>query len=706
MLIKVKVQTDTQGKHFIHKKKKVYFDKKCIKLIPKKDNFNLYLQGDGSKYYHIGYRKVFLGNDRDVSKNVCGDLDILIEKKKKDVDNIITKSIEVISKSRKRKKQAKAQKEEKIARVATNVLSIAKSKQDGLTKREEKEEDFSERKQKLTYGAVRAKLIANNEMIDKHKTEAKNRGWTDDQVRRLVKEVRSIGFNTQPPAQPIPTPALQTFYDAESSRFVRYDKNGNPILPRMETVKKPRKRTRTTRAEADKLIDTKIEDFLKLAEEPMYPPPTPLVSTKPSTTTGPPTLKPVEPEVAPPVDESGIVDEGKEEEEDESTPAPPPAPPPAPAPAPPPVSAETKNVNTAFEEINERLLDIQSYIENNPTGVSDYKEHIDLINDETTPEKEGMPKVKTVIANYKKAKIQDYKRYVAQHITHYVESNKANPFENNILKKFGVKREVEIEMRKHRQIEEIKAQQPLEITSYGQLNHLVDGFKNNAEFKSKAIEGGIKKTVNLLTKLRNKTNLVPFYDEVIHLTKKYKKGNKSSLPKPLYDLLTNKTGKMGRNIYEDASVANKLGAIQTVESIPDEQIDLDDAVYQEDIFDTIKHNIKIKYGANSAGKFTDDNALTRAFAGDALDEADKKEVKQSNTITVKKLTNNANFLLNFDTGAEIDKNEGHNHEVHGGDEVFEEEEEEETDEDEFEGEIDSDDFDLDIENQNLQDMFE
>jgi hypothetical protein len=162
---------------------------------------------------------------------------------------------------------------------------------------------------------------------------------------------------------------------------------------------------------------------------------------------------------------------------------------------------------------------------------------------------------------------------------------------------------------------------------------------------------------------------------------------------------------MGRNIFEDASVANKLGTIQNVESIPDEQIDLDDDVYQEDIFDTIKHNIKRKYGANTAGKFVDDNALTRAFAGDALDEADKKEGKNPNSITIKKLTNNANYLMTFGDDDEISKNDGHNHEVHGGDEVFEEEEEETTDEDEFQGEIDSDDFDEDIANQNLEDMF-
>lgn len=719
MLVKVKIQTDINGKYFTLKKKKIHIQQKCLKLLPKKDAFNIYVKDDGAKYYHIGYRKVYLGNDLEVSKNICDELEQAITLKKKKIDKVIGDSITEIKSNKKRKRKTKTDKKDEIVKVAQNVIGRGDRE---LEKQAEKIEDFSNKKGKpQTYNATRAKLIAMNDKVQQVKNDAFNKGWTGDQKQRAVSEMKAVLTQTAEQRAELPKsnafPALEELYGISDWK---YDKKGFPVLPKQDKglSEKDTEDLLTKKLKEREAEEAKwLED---LPEPPMYLKPAkhkmtidinadydePVIAVKEEE------VDPVKPKSKSPLDRIKSAMSGKPttpkgskvavEEEGKATP------PSSPKPLQKPQTKQAVFLNEAIRELDTRVVNIQLYLESSDDGMMDierFVEHMKVIGEDTNVELEGNDKnIKDKINKKKRTLEKEYKKYVKGLVLHYIEKKKETPFSDEIIETLKIKKQVEgLERQQHyKQQKQKKA--PVDITSYDELNKLVDASKNNTAFKKAKINGGIKTILLQMTRLKNKTNQSEFYSYVVHTLDRFTKDDgKAKLPTPIFEYLTTKKGNP-MPIIEMKAVSNHMKARQIVSGLEDEgdeALYYNNPIFNHEILEGITRDIKKKFPSTDPSLLTEEN-MRNAYYADKLEE----DIGEEGVVNVKKsagVSQNANaFMMGFDD-TEITNQPYHNQvedldfghqdvnqpyaNVEGKEGEESSEEEDEEDEEEDEGEM-------------------
>jgi len=629
MLIKVKIQTDEKGKYYIHKKKKIHIAKKCIKLLPKKEAFNVYVNDDGAKYYHIGYKKVYLGNDIEVSKNVCDDLEKVLTHKKRKLDKVIVDSIEEIKSRKKRKKQVKKTKTKEAVESIKGVI-----KKDLLDVK--KSEDFANKKpQKASYAQTRARLIQAEVKVQQVKNDAVNKGFTPEQKRRAVSEVKQLITSTPEQREmkdyQSTLPALEALYG--SSVDWRFDKSGIPVFPLVEEKIK--------KVEADELLRVRekereldLNDWLSKNPQPVYEKPKKTIGGFFKSMFG---GKPKEEEEDKDEDDDDDDDDDDDEDEDEdeesvaesvvskSTPIS----------SLKPISMKETAIQESTDELKARLLKIQDYLDTDITDLKRYKDHISLLEDKTEAEKLKVLKVGTAINKVRKAFIKEYWLYGSELIPSYIQTEKNNPFETKILRKFGVKKEVEGIMKNIHKVE-IQASQPKTIDSYEQLNMLVDTAKHKPEFRQSVIDKSIDRHIEQLERMTSQlekgtgTGNV-FGDRVEYATtilKRFRKEDGDAdfkIPTKLYDYMKDggKTG-YGKNspllktgIFKKEISSWGTGSI--LSGLEEDENYYGKKAFNHDLYDGIKKDVRSKF-SNTKSTLLSDEMFDRAYFGDDLDK--------------------------------------------------------------------------------------
>ena len=631
MLIKVKIQTDEKGKYYNHKKKKTYIASKCVKLLPKKDDFNIYVNDDGVKYYHIGYKKVYLGNDIQVSKNVCGDLEKVFSHKKRKLDKVIVESIEEIKKVKKGKKRAKK------AKTKEAVESIRGVIKNDLLDNKVKDEDFTNKKpQKLTYAQTRAKLIQANDKVQQIKNDAEAKGYTKDQKARVVSEAKQLITMTPEQRQlqqaQSTLPALNSLYG--SSLDWTYNKEGLPIFPPQD--RKIEKKT------ADEMVKEKLEQREKADEEWLEENP-PIKLEKPKKTIissifGGMFNKPPPPKSVVEEEETKDSDDESDEESVVSSVA---SKTPSLASNLPPMSSEERSKKTAILELETRLLDIQNYIDKDIKDIERYKIHLELLNEATIPEKKKVKKIKTEVNARRKQLIEDYKQYVGDIIPVFVQSEKENPFSADVIKKFGKKKIVEKILKQIHQVE-VEDSKPKTIDSYNQLNMLVDSAKHKPEFRKKSIDSSVDRHIQQLERFTNRLEKgsmlgSDFNDRIDYTTdilKRFKPSGDGAfkIPTKLYTYIT-QGGEIGygraKPIAGTGMFKNKISNWGAISAGLEEEPDYySNSAFDSDVYYNIKKDIRSKF-SNTQSSLLTDEMFDRAYFGDKLD---KDEVVDSGVI--------------------------------------------------------------------------
>jgi hypothetical protein len=622
MLIKVKIQTDEKGKYYNHKKKKTYIESKCVKLLPKKDDINIYVNDDGAKYYHIGYKKVYLGNNIQVSKNVCGDLEKVFSHKKRKLDKAIVESIEEIKKVKKRKKRAKKTKTKEAVESIKGVIK------NDLLDNKLKDEDYSNKKpQKLSYAQTRAKLIQANDKVQQIKNDAEQKGYTKDQKARVVSEAKQLLTMTPEQRQLQQTqstlPALNSLYG--SSVDWSFNSQGIPIFPPQD-----RKIERKT---ADQLVKEREEEREKEMDEWLENNP-PIKLEKPKKTTISNIFGGIFGGKTSSSQKSVDLEEAKDSDDEddvESVVSSVASKTPSLASNSPPMSSEERSKKTAILELETRLLDIQNYIDKDIKDVERFKIHLELLNEPTIPEKKKVAKIKTEVNKRRKELIEEYKTYVGDIIPVFVQSEKENPFSTDVIKKFGKKKQVE---RILKQIHKVEAddKKPKTIDSYNQLNMLVDTAKHKPEFRKKAIDSSIDRHIQQLERFANRlekgVNGTDFQDRIdyaVDILKRFKPVGDSpfKIPTKLYKYIT-KGGEIGygkaKPVVSIGVFKNKISKWGDISAGLEEEPDYySNTAFDTDVYSNIKTDIRSKF-SNTDSSLLTDGMFDRAYFGDKLDK--------------------------------------------------------------------------------------
>ncbi len=705
MLVKVRIQTDIKGKHYIHKKKKVYIQRKCLTLLPKKDEFNIYVNDDGVKYYHIGYRKVYLGNDKDVSKNVCEEMEAVISTKRKKIDKVITDSITEISKARKRKRRRKADKKEAVVRVGQNVISRADRDKE---KKAEDAEDFTktEKKPPRTYRQTTALLNKYNEKAQQVKRDAYEKGLTPSQAVRAVNEFKVLATT---PKDDVSTIMANNDFSVLSSMYklgsgLKYDKMGVPVLTATDekalsrNVKKAfeeelrvRGLDKTMLRDDDPepthlkppLVEIKIPSSLMTAEPVEAPAP---VRKSFNVETGETTDVPFSKEkktktfVLPTTFKSLEDIEAEEQaEKEEEGKADPPQSTPIEA-LRKPVSKAQQNLDKAKLELTQRLYGIQKYIDEvDIKNVGEFTEHIRSLKEPTDVEESGyITGIRTEIQNHRKELIATYKGWAKEQINAYVDSKRENPFGDRTLKYFGTKKSVEAIMKKYHNLSVAKEKAPKQLLSYDELNHEVDLTKNNSEYREKKVEEGIRlEQLQLQKKFGKKGGGAynqDFYDFASHIIDKYTVGDTSILPTPIWETLHDSST---NNAMKHKALETKIKAKSVISGLEDEDGYWENSIFNEVVLNGIKRDIKMKF-PNTQPSLLTDGMFDRAFHGDKMDKA----VGTKGITTIKQSASQKNaFKLIWDTETDTDPdtvmtNKPEDIKVHNSHNMVDEEEEE------------------------------
>ena len=705
MLVKVSIKTDIKGKHYIHNKKKVYIKPKCIKLLPKKDEFNIYVKDDGVKYYHIGYRKVYLGNDIEVSKNICDEMEAVISHKKKKIDKVITDSITQIKEGRKRKRQRKGQRKEAIIKVGQNVISRADR---DLEKKAENAEDFSSRQKKpSTFAQTRAKLIQMNDKTQQVKRDAYEKGYSASMVARAVNEAKVYMTTPKDDLNNNDFSVLNSIYKLDND--IKLDKLGVPIFKEREEAKQDKD---DLEARFKKEQEERDYEMLSILEEPIYSKPSKQIismditkSTKisdlPKTSsktfnveTGEeeevvklPTKKvntfsllspklPSRPRAVqtPLTQEEDEEDEDEDEEEEQIEEIDDIEPEGKAIPLAKPYSNQKIGINQAEIELQTRLLTIQDYNDIDDEYIKSYKDHLKLLGQDTDVEKSGLKKVKSTIDKIRKKVISDYKQYMNEILIHYVEKSggDTSPFDTKTIKFFGAKKVIDSILKRNAKVKSLKLKAPKSLKDYEELDREVDNAKKDIPYRKKAVSNAIKADIEELKRLYNTPNRSLFYTKVITLIERYTNDtNISYIPSSIYDYL--KSDESSKAL-QSMAVRNEIKHITKIISLDETDEDFyKNPAFDENVFKFIQKDITNKFPETPSNVFSKYN-LERAFYGDKLDEA-TPQPKQSATVK------NA-FTVSFGSKEPVNTNIPAHHQVVDTNAIIQEDEEEDEEEDE------------------------
>ena len=712
MLVKVSIKTDIKGKHYIHNKKKVYIKPKCIKLLPKKDEFNIYVKDDGVKYYHIGYRKVYLGNDIEVSKNICDEMEAVISHKKKKIDKVITDSITQIKEGRKRKRQRKGQRKEAIIKVGQNVISRADRE---LEKKAENAEDFSSRQKKpSTFAQTRAKLIAMNDKTQQVKRDAYEKGLPPAMVARAVNEAKVFMTTPKDDLNSNDFSVLNSMYKLDND--IKLDKLGVPIFKEREQLKQDKD---DLEARYKKQLEERDYETISILEEPIFFLPEkqsisiditkstkisdlPKTSTKtfnvktgeeeevvklPTTTKKVNTFSllspklPSRPRAVPTPLTQEEEDEDEDEDEDEEAEqieeiddiepegkA---------IPLAKPYSNQKIGINQAEIELQTRLLEIQDYQDVDAGYINSYKDHLKILNQDTDVEKSGLKKVKSKIDKIRRNVISDYKQYMNEKLTYYVERSGGNTssFDMKTIKFFGAKRAIDSILKRKAKVKSLKLKAPKSLNDYEELNNEVDKAKKDIAYRTKAVKQIIEVELRSLKLEYKKQNKQEFNEYTLTLIDKYSDNqNVSSIPSSIYDyLISGKT----KEALESAVIRNNTTHITKIRPLDETAEDLyKNPAFDEKVFKFIQSDIKKNFPETPSNVFNEYD-FQRAYYGDKLDEA-TPQPKQSASVK------NA-FTVSFGSNEPVNTNIPAHHQVVDTNAIIQEDEEEEEEEEGEEG---------------------
>ena len=674
MKVKVLINTDDRGKYFVHKRKKTYIKSRCLKLMPKKEKFNVYVKEDGIKYYNAGGRKVYIGKDKETSKLICDDLDKVVKSKRKKINKVLTTKLQELVDVKTKQKEGKQRKMREVAK-------IAKLKIDERKQKKKKEKEAKEASKRRSYAEVKASLEFLTDKRRSIKNEAGRQGWGAYQTQRAIREFDAFMAN---PNKPIETPALGLLYNKPST-FMRTDDKGLPTTipdptpeptptpvpypplplpsglagvedPTLVPIAKPLKidelgnvvfgeeeeEPRLTinnkdfdededfmmseEEEEEELITSYQQMILdKIQAEGREPTEEELASLK--TTPAEEEGKAIPtPTLAVPVAEEGAGEELATPPIAEAVDTPRPLEEPKPSRRgrglAKPTPKKTQAIKDAKQQIQQKLLDIQRYMDSDIRSANNYNSHIEVLKEPLEAEQRAGVFIKDAVKKLRADAIKQYKTYTKQLILHFVQKYRKNPFKETTIAHYRIQGEV-------RRIEKSFGQSapmneaPQNIEDYDTLNTMIDYWKGNDNFRRKAVDSGIDLMDRKLDKFGNENDKTGLYEYSEELVKRFSVkdddgNNVALLPTKIKVKMEKFKQGEGEDHFEAIFRKNKIKRVQAgFEFLPKYW---KKSQMEHEVYETIAHNVRTNFTTTKPELFGDE-VLTRAVFGDKLDEA-------------------------------------------------------------------------------------
>ncbi len=671
MKVKVLINTDDKGKYFVHKRKKTYIKSRCLKLMPKKEKFNVYVKEDGIKYYNTGGRKVYIGKDKETSKLICDDLDKVVKTKRKKINKVLTTKLQELVDVKTRQKEGKQKKLREVAK-------IAKLKIDERKQKKKKEKEAKEAGKRRSYSEVKASLEFLTDKRRSIKNEAGIQGWGAYQTQRAIREFDAFMAN---PNKPIETPALGLLYNKPPT-FMRTDDRGLPTTipdptpeptlapvpypplppsslagiedPTLVPIAMPLKidelgniilgeeeeevRLTINNKDFDEdegfmLSDEEEEEAIteyqqaildKIEAEGREPTEEELASIN---------IEPVEEEGKAIPTPTLSVPVGEEEGEVLSTPPIAEAvdtPRPLEEPKPSrtgrgvakPTPKKTQAIKDAKQQIQQKLLDIQRYMDTDIRSANNYNSHIEVLKEPLEAEQRQGVFIKDAVKKLRADVVKQYKTYTKQLILHFVQKYRKNPFKETTIAHYRIQGEV-------RRIEKSYGssapmnEAPQNIEDYDTLNTMIDYWKGNDNFRRKAVDSGIDLMDRKLDKFASESDKSGLYSYSEDLVKRFSvKDNEGDTIALLPTKIKVKMEKLiqgeDEDHFEGIFTKNNIKRVQAgFEFLPKYW---KKSQMEHEVYETIAHNVRTNFTTTKPELFGDE-VLTRAVFGDKLDEA-------------------------------------------------------------------------------------
>lgn len=670
MKVKVLINTDDKGKYFVHKRKKTYIKSRCLKLMPKKEKFNVYVKEDGIKYYNTGGRKVYIGKDKETSKLICDDLDKVVKTKRKKINKVLTTKLQELVDVKTRQKEGKQKKLREVAK-------IAKLKIDERKQKKKKEKEAKEAGKRRSYAEVKASLEFLTDKRRSIKNEAGIQGWGAYQTQRAIREFDAFMAN---PNKPIETPALGLLYNKPPT-FMRTDDRGLPTTipdptpeptlppvpypplppsslagiedPTLVPIAKPLKidelgnvilgeeeeevRLTINNKDFDEdegfmLSDEEEEEAIteyqqaildKIQAEGRDPTEEELASIE---------ITPAEEEgkaIPPPTLAVPVA----EEEQGEVLSTPPIAgavetPRPLEEPKPrkgrglaKPTPKKAQAIKDAEQQIKQKLLDIQRYMDSDIRSANNYDSHIEVLKEPVEAEQRTGVFIKDAVKKLRADVVKQYKTYTKQLILHFVQKYRKNPFKETTIGHYRIQGEIRRIERSFGQSAPMN-EAPQNIEDYDTLNTMIDYWKGNDNFRRKAVDAGIEVMGNKLDKFANESDKGGLYDYSEALVKRFSVkdddgNNIALLPTKIKDKMKRLIEGEDEDHFEAIFTKNNIKRVQAgFEFLPKYW---KKSQVEHEVYETIAHNVRTNFSTTKPELFGDE-VLTRAVFGDKLDE--------------------------------------------------------------------------------------
>ena len=671
MKVKVLINTDDKGKYFVHKRKKTYIKSRCLKLMPKKEKFNVYVKEDGIKYYNTGGRKVYIGKDKETSKLICDDLDKVVKTKRKKINKVLTTKLQELVDVKTRQKEGKQKKLREVAK-------IAKLKIDERKQKKKKEKEAKEAGKRRSYAEVKASLEFLTDKRRSIKNEAGIQGWGAYQTQRAIREFDAFMAN---PNKPIETPALGLLYNKPPT-FMRTDDRGLPTTipdptpeptlppvpypplppsslagiedPTLVPIAKPLKidelgnvilgeeeeEVRLTinnkdfdedegfmlsdeEDENERIIEYQQAILDKIQAEGRDPTEEELASIE---------ITPAEEEgkaIPPPTLAVPVA----EEEQGEVLSTPPIAgavetPRPLEEPKPrkgrglaKPTPKKAQAIKDAEQQIKQKLLDIQRYMDSDIRSANNYDSHIEVLKEPVEAEQRTGVFIKDAVKKLRADVVKQYKTYTKQLILHFVQKYRKNPFKETTIGHYRIQGEIRRIERSFGQSAPMN-EAPQNIEDYDTLNTMIDYWKGNDNFRRKAVDAGIEVMGNKLDKFANESDKGGLYDYSEALVKRFSVkdddgNNIALLPTKIKDKMKRLIEGEDEDHFEAIFTKNNIKRVQAgFEFLPKYW---KKSQVEHEVYETIAHNVRTNFSTTKPELFGDE-VLTRAVFGDKLDE--------------------------------------------------------------------------------------
>ena len=649
MKVKVNINTDTRGKYFIHKRKKTYIKSRCVKLMPDKDRFNVYVKEDGIKYFNSGGKKVYLGKDKETSKLICDDLDKVVKTKRKKINKVLTSKLEELEDVKTRQKGGKEKKLREVAKIAK--LKIDEKKQE---KKRQKEAKATAKRR--SYTEVSASLEFLTGKRQSIKNEAVSQGWGLYQTQRAIREFDAYMAN---PSKPIETPALGLLYNKPPT-FMTTNAKGLPTsIPdpapapapapapsalqptSLSGISNPLPIARPLKInELGMIVDVEDEDLrLTINNKDFDDDDDFMLSDEEEEEI----LQAQQAILNKAQQEGKALPEDEEEEEEEEPPLATPTlsapvrPPPEDdedLPTPPvepqprkgrglnkPTSKKADAIKDAKQQIQAKLQSIQDYMDTDIRSANNYDSHIEVLKEPVEAEQRQGVFIKDAVKKMRADIVKQYKTYTKQLMLHFVEKYRKNPFKETTIAHYRLQGEV-------RRLEKTFGSSapmnsaPQNIEDYDQLNTMVDYWKTNDNFRRSAVDSGLELMERKLEKFSGEGDKSGLYGYTEELVERFsipdvKGGGKVALmPTRIVEKLKRTMADEDEEHFEAILSKSKVRSIQGGFELQPKY--WKSRTMEHEVYETIAHNVREKFTTSNPELFGDAN-LTRAVYGDDLD---------------------------------------------------------------------------------------